>query len=207
VDPCQTADVTIFDEDGVATPTWQINKSVNAPELVVPLYVRDRLGLQTSSTVPALTPSVRAIPSEALNVAAASTAWESVWAVIAQGGPGSSLPYAPVRFHGLTEYSELIGPWAWLYEEAEAWEGAKTKIRDRVERARANPMFEQTLIEDLAVELGRPVKPFLLELEILPVEGTWWQQAYNGRVFLSSQLEADRDAYTSLLLDLLKPIA
>jgi hypothetical protein len=171
------------------------------------LYVRDRLGLRTRSTVPALTPSVRAIPSEALDVVAASAAWESVWAVIAQGGPGSYIPYVPVRFHGLTEHPDLIGAWAWLYEEASTWERTLPSARDRVERDRTDPMFAQTFIENLAIELGRPVKPFLLELAILPVEGTWWQQTQDGCVALSDQLEADRDAFSSLLLDLLKPIA
>lgn len=66
IDSVRLLSVSIFDEDGVPTPTWQIDASVYPSELVVPLYVRDRLGLRTRSTVPALTPSVQALPNEAL---------------------------------------------------------------------------------------------------------------------------------------------
>jgi hypothetical protein len=199
--------VTIFDEDGVPTPTWQISFSHNPSELVVPLYVRDRLGLRTNANVPALSPQVRAIPSKHLDVAAASASWDSVWEVIALGGRGGYFPFTPVRFYGLTGHPALIGPWAWLYEEASAWEAALPGGRELVAREQRDPLHDQKLVADLENELARPVKPFHLEFTVLPVDGVWWERTADGRVFLSGALVADPETYTPVLRRLLEPVA
>jgi hypothetical protein len=198
--------VTTFDEDGVPTPTWGISVSHNPSKLVVPLYVRDRLGLRTATTFPALSPPVRAIPSKHLDVAAASASWDSVWEQITLGPDGYS-PFTPVRFHGLTEHSELIGPWAWLYEEALAWTNALPGARELIAREKDDPLHDQKLVENLQDELGRPVKPFHLEFTVLPVAGVWWDRTDDGRVYLSDALVADAKTYTLVLRRLLEPIA
>jgi hypothetical protein len=198
--------VTIFDQDGVPTPTWGISASHNSSKFVVPLYVRDRLGLRTTTNVPALSPPVRAIPSEHLDVAAASASWDSVWEVITLG-PDGYIPFTPVRFSGLTEHPALIGPWAWLYQEALAWANAVPGGRELVAREKRHPPIEQKLVEDLENELGRPVKPFHLEFAVLPVDGVWWDRTADGRVYLSDALVADTETYAFVLRRLLEPIA
>jgi hypothetical protein len=198
--------VTIFDEDGVPTPTWGISASRNPSELVVPLYMRDRLGLRTATNVPALSPRVRAIPSEHLDVAAASASWDSVWEVITLGPDGYS-PFRPVRFYGLNEHPALIGPWAWLYEEASTWVSALPGVRELVAREKRHPLHDQKLVEDLERELGRPVKPFHLEFTVLPVDGLWWDRTVDGRIYLSDALVADIETYALVLRRLLEPIA
>jgi hypothetical protein len=198
--------VTIIDEDGVPTPTWGISASHNPSELVVPLYVRDRLGLRTTTNVPGLSPHVRAMPSQHLDVAAASASWDSVWAMIASG-PGGYSAFTPVRFSGLTEHPALIGPWAWIYEEACAWANALPGARELVAREKRHPLHDQNLVEDLENELGRPVKPFHLQYTVLPVDGVWWDRTGDGRVYLSDALIADPGSYRLVLRRLLEPIA
>jgi hypothetical protein len=198
--------VTTFDEDGVPTLTWGISASHNPSELVVPLYVRDRLGLRTTTNVPALSPRVRAIPSKHLDVAAASASWDSVWEVITLDLDGYS-PFTPVRFYGLTAHPGLIGPWTLLYEEACAWVAALPGGRELVAREKRHPLHVQMLVENLENELGRPVKPFHLEFTVLPVDGVWWDRTADGRVYLSDALVANTDTYTSVLRQLLEPIA
>jgi hypothetical protein len=199
--------MTIFDEDGVGTPTWQIDISGYPSELIVPLYVRDRLGLQTTATVPALSPPVQAIRSEHLDVAAASASWDGVWTVITRGGPGGFFPFTPVKFYGLTEHPALIGPWAWLYEEASTWEAALPSIRELETHEGRDPFLTQKLVVDLENELRRPVRPFRLKYAILPVDGVWWERAADGRAYLSDGLVADTEIYMSVLRRLLEPIA
>jgi hypothetical protein len=197
--------VTIFDEDGFPTPTWGISASHNPSNILVPLYVRDRLGLRTNTNIPALSPPVRAIPSKHLDVAAASASWDSVWEEITLGLEGYS-PFTPVRFYGLTEHPALIGPWAWLYQEAQAWGNALPGATELIARERRHPLLDQKLVADLENELGRPVKPFHLEFTVLPVDGVWWDRTADGRVYLSDALVADIATYTSVLRRLLEPI-
>jgi hypothetical protein len=194
-------------EDGVSVPSWAIDTTTYPLDLDIALYIRDRLALRSTFAIPPLSPPVRAVPPDRVDVEAASGSWDVTWTVLTRGEPGALLPFAPIRFQGLTEHPALIAPWAWLYQEASAWDAALPSPRERDTREGRDPLLEQTLVANLENQLGRPVKPFLLEFTVLPVEGSWCDRTADGRLYLSDDLIADTATYTSLLRRLLEPVA
>ncbi|WP_432520412.1 hypothetical protein [Kineococcus sp. SYSU DK006] len=174
--------------------------------LLLALHLRDAAGLRppTSPALPDLPPldppatPLRAAGADLAGLEVAGRQWARWWTGAFPGGPGALTSILPPRFDGLAGMPELRGLAELGIDDAVAWAARARALEDRVLRRTPTALFETNVLTGVERELGRRIRPFSLEVLVLPVTGTGsWDVA--GRAVVSLGLRADRDAYLEWL--------
>ena len=185
-------------------PSWRMNESTRH-DVLFALYVREACGIRKLAALPPLHPDIPrlAVPSQA----GLDAQWGRWWATVIEPElvpPSGPLVLVPGTTHTVTvpeSAGELIDVLQRLSEPATEWTmAAKTAMGLReVRQARRGGMEVVNLVNGFADELGRPVHPFRLDVEILPTtqRGLWWigQQT----IAVSGDLRDDAAAYVTAL--------
>jgi len=174
--------------------------------LLLGLYLRDAAGLHPPTSdllpdLPRLQPAVTPLRSvgEGLSGAdVAATQWATWWAAAFPGGPEALTSVLPPLFPGLRGMTELRGLAELAIDDAVTW-AAQARAREaRLARTRPLALFETNLVAEVERTLGRRIRPFSLEVVVLPLEGiASWDVA--GHPVITEDLRADRDAYLTWL--------
>ncbi|WP_432485468.1 hypothetical protein [Kineococcus esterisolvens] len=174
--------------------------------LLLALHLRDAAGLHppTSPEVPALPPldpPARSMGPAVLSPEgrrAAGAQWARWWAGAFPGGPQALTSLLPPAFPGLRGVPELRGLAELGIDEAVAWAARARRLESHVRAEVPVALFETTLLAQVERELGRYVRPFTLDVVVLPVRGPGSWDTPAGPV-VSLALRADRDAYLAWL--------
>lgn len=170
--------------------------------LLLGLHLRDAAGLRppTSAVLPELPrlhPAVaplRALGGEIAGAEVAARQWAHWWAGAFPGGPEALTSILPPMFPGLRGMTELRGLAELGIDEAVAWAAEARARESRLARSRPTALFETNLVAEVERTLGRRIRPFSLEVVVLPLEGiASWDVA--GLPVITEDLRADRDAY------------
>jgi hypothetical protein len=170
--------------------------------LLLGLYLRDAAGLQPPTSellpdLPRLSPAVTPLRSLGDRLSGADVAagqWATWWASAFPGGPVALTSILPPLFPGLRGMTELRGLAELGIDDAVAW-AAQARAREaRLTRTRPLALFETNLVAEVEQALGRRIRPFSLEVVVLPLQGiASWDVA--GHPVITEELRADRDAY------------
>lgn len=188
-----------------ASGPWGINLSM-PQALLLALHLRDagRLDVPESAEVPAFPPLVPAVPqlrSAGAGVsgrAAASVQWARWWADSFPGGPEALTSILPPRFPGLHGKPELRGLAELDMDDAIAWCALARREEAKVLATAPSALFETNLLTEVERELGRRIRPFALQVVVLPVQGLGHWDLPGGPV-ISLGLRAHRDEYLTWL--------
>lgn len=176
------------------------------------LYARDAAGLAVDMLVPPppLVPQVRIDPQlRALGTAQAAADWRAWWEAEVAAGPQSAAdlpdPLARPALIGpdlrslLNQATGPAGRWLSAHERDHM-----NHARERPRPAR-HPMGE--LVRSIEAELGRPIEPFQLQVDVLPVEGHWSHRAQRDHLLVSQSLSRNTAAYQILLEPIIRSLA
>ena len=183
------------------------------PDILFALYVREACGI-TKLTLPDLLPAIPRLMVD--DPAALSAQWGRWWASVIEPElvvPSGRLELVPGTTHtvmvparGAEQLRDVLGR---LAEPATEWSWrAKKEMGNReVTRARRGGLEVTHLVNGFADELGRPVHPFSLDVEVLPTvePGLWWigQQT----IAVSVDLRDDPEAYVAALRPIVASLA
>jgi hypothetical protein len=198
---------------------WRVREERWAEAYNVPLWFRaaERIDVPAGGVVPGpadidALPDRSAAPADAGELAAGWLAW---WQALAGQLPlrepldPSRLPSAlvftgPPDFTGLAGWPALQRVAAGRWHEATAW----YRQRERAGLAAGHPYDRPAVnaVRELERELGRPVKPFELDLVLLPVRDDQVRQLRPGRYLVPERLR-DGPRWPQLLRELMRPHA
>ncbi len=170
--------------------------------LLLALHLRDAAGLRPPVSpavpdLPPLDPPVRRAPGLP-GSEEAGRQWARWWAGAFPGGPEALTSLLPPTFPGLRGTPELRGVAELGIDEAVAWAERARRLERRVHADVPVALFETTLLARVERELGRRLRPFALDVVVLPVRGAAAWETPAGPV-ISLALRADRDAYLAWL--------
>ncbi len=174
--------------------------------LLLALHLRDAAGLRPPVSadvpdLPPLDPPARPLGAGGTPPAGAEAAaqqWARWWAGAFPGGPDALTSLLPPSFPGLRGMPELRGVAELGIDEAVAWAGRVRRLEERVLTRTPTALFETTLLARVERELGGHLRPFRLDVVVLPVAGAGAWETPAGPV-VSLGLRADRDAYLAWL--------
>jgi len=173
--------------------------------LLLGLYLRDAAGLHPPTSdllpdLPRLQPAVTPLRSgDGLSGAdVAATQWATWWATAFPGGPAALTSILPPLFPGLRGMTELRGLAELAIDDAVTW-SARARTREAgLTRTRPLALFETNLVAEVERTVGRRIRPFSLDVVVLPLQGVAsWDIA--GHPVITEDLRADRDAYLTWL--------
>ena len=184
--------------------SWRMSESTRY-DVLFALYIREACGIVKLDALPPLHPEIPRIAVSAN--AALDTQWGRWWATVIEPelvAPSGPLVLVPGTTHTVTvpeTARELLETLGRLAEPATEWaKSVKTTMAHReVAQARRGGIEVVNLVNGFANELGRPVHPFSLDVEIVPATrpGLWWigQQT----IAVSADLRADPAGYVTAL--------
>jgi hypothetical protein len=187
----------------VGKPSWEIRSGLNQDWAMV-LYVRDAAGLGRyvlpEPDLPPLEPAVPAQP-HSVDLGRAIREWQHWWTRTTQHSPDSAPRPRPPQWIGLEDLpavrtlaeQHVDGFRAWI-DPVQRTEMDKHRRNSRPERLNLTRFvngYEQTL--------GRPVRPFVLQITVLPFEGSGGWVLNENHVVVSTHLNDDGDALMAFL--------
>ncbi|NAZ83542.1 hypothetical protein GTR02_17130 [Kineococcus sp. R8] len=176
--------------------------------LLLGLHLRDAAGLRPPPSevlpeLPPLHPAVTPLRADGAAIAGGDVAaqqWGRWWASAFPGGPEALTSILPPLFGGLRGMTELRGLAELGIDDAVAWAAEAREREARLARTRPLALFETNLVAEVERTLGRRIRPFTLEVVVLPLRGiASWDVA--GHPVVTEELRADRDAYLTWLRD------
>ena len=199
--------------------SWRISEERRTEAYDVPLWFRaaERIDVPADGVVPGPLeidelPDRSAAPADAGELAAGWLAW---WRALTGQLPlrepldPARLPSAlvftgPPDFAGLADWPALQRIVAARWPEAMAW----FRDRERAGLAAGHPhdLPGVQAVRALEQELGRPVKPFELDLVLMPVRDDQIRELRPGRYLVPERLR-DGPGWPELLRELLRPHA
>lgn len=174
--------------------------------LLLGLHLRDAAGLHPPTSallpdLPRLHPAVTPLRVHGGEIAGAEVAgrqWAHWWAGAFPGGPEALTSILPPLFTGLRGMTELRGLAELGIDEAVTWAAGARDREARLTRTRPLALFETNLVAEVERDLGRRIRPFSLEVVVLPLQGiASWDVA--GLPVITEELRSDRDAYLTWL--------
>jgi hypothetical protein len=180
---------------------WGIDLTM-PQSLLLALHLRDAAGLQPPTSpllpdLPPLDPAAIPLHTAGADVAGLETAgrqWATWWARSFPGGADALTSILPPRYPGLNGMPELRGLAELGMDDAVTWCARARELEKRIITRTATALFETNLLTDVEHELGRRIRPFFLQVIVLPVAGAHhWDVV--GQPVISLGLRADRDAY------------
>ena len=121
--------------------------------------------------------------------------------------PLAFCPARPTRLPFRSRVQKCFTTPAEIAEAAEEWtRSADDSLRD-LAMTRAHGMEVTLLVNGFAEELGRPVHPFRLDVELVPTaeRGIWWIGQHT--IAVSAELRSDPDAYVAALRPIVAMLA
>ncbi|MGI4893743.1 MAG: hypothetical protein ACRYF3_01360 [Janthinobacterium lividum] len=184
---------------------WGINLAM-PQALMLALHLRDAAGLTPPSSpiVPAFPPldppahRLRTAGADLAGLEAAGQQWVRWWSAAFPGGPAALTSILPPRFPGLAGMTELRGLAELGMDDAVSWCTRAREVEAGLLRSVPSALFETNLVTDVERQLGRAIRPFTLQVVVLPVRGSHSWDLPGGAV-ISLGLRADRDAYLEWL--------
>ncbi|GLZ33203.1 hypothetical protein Lesp02_53910 [Lentzea sp. NBRC 105346] len=160
---------------------WTVECGVGTQSMLAALFVRDTLALSVDTTpdLPGLDPGVPVIVPPGVDRAAAARDWPGWWTEVLEDARAEE----PERVHDVADTNSLL--------TRPALRDAVLALRDDFYRYRGTPTGRPPLpVGDVvrAVEsrLGRPVRPFRLVINEVPVRGYVWERIAPGHVVAST---------------------
>lgn len=180
-------------------PSWEAREDASR-EILVGLYVRDALGVADPSGLPRLlgTGLSDAGPADERT----NWWWQRWWSAVLDPDQGrfAELPadFAEVGDRALKQHLDDARTWAEVAHEA------------HTEAAIARMPGDLTLnhvAQERAAALGRPVRPFRLRIEVLPLTtaGIWW--IGGNAIAVDELLRADLSSYALALEPIVERLA
>lgn len=187
--------------------SWQVRLTFPPGLMITGLFARDAAGLAVTMSFPPppLDPSVSIVPRlRDLGTDLAAADWPVWWE--AEIDEGAQPPH--VRPH-VSASRTLIGPDLQTLLDESAHPAAAWSTRHEAEHNRRVRDLHPTdrhatgdLVRSIGADLGRPVEPFELQVDVLPVQGRWNHRARRAHLQVSEGLYRDAPAY----LDVLEPV-
>lgn len=183
-------------------PSWQVRSGFDGP-LTLALYVRDVAGLgryaSAEPDLPVLQPPVPAQPVQA-DLAEVVRQWQRWWPRMLAERSEDAAPFGPPYWPGLEDLPVLR---ALVEEHFEAFSGWSRQVQLAEQaRARRGSLGLVHFVNGYERRLGRPVRPFRLDLREVPVEGRGGWVLSAGAVVVSSALLDDEAS----LMQFLQPV-
>jgi hypothetical protein len=168
-------------------PSWQI--VVDHPQvLAIALYIRDVAGIRHEALpadLPAVVPpAARAEESAATTQAAAE--WNAWWTRTLATGPRALTELRPPSFPAFADVPALQRLLREHFDAARRW--SESGKRDHADHMTSNSPPLGRWVEDVGRALGRPVAPFTLRIDEVPVAGETWRQVSDAHVLVSPAL-------------------
>ena len=184
---------------------WGIDLTM-PQSLLLGLHLRDAAGLRppTSPLLPDLPPldpaaiPLRTAGADVAGLEAAGRQWATWWARSFPGGADALTSILPPRYPGLHGMPELHGLAELGMDDAVTWCARVREVERQIVRRTATALFETNLLAEVERDLGRRIRPFTLDVVVLPVEGAHHWDVL-GQPVISLGLRADRDAYLDWL--------
>jgi len=194
-------------------PSWRMSES-SRPDILFALYVREAAGIGKLG-LPDLSPGIPRLGTTG-DADLLTAQWGRWWASVIEPElvvPSGPLDLVPGTTHtvmvpatGAEQLREVLEQ---LAEPATEWSWAAKRAMGHREitRARRGGLEVTHLVNGFADELGRPVHPFSLDVEVLPTvePGLWWigQQT----IAVSVDLRDDPEAYVAALRPVVASLA
>lgn len=206
-------------------PAWTLSEDDPA-DLTFALYVRDACGLRTAGDdVPPLTPQVHTTlawpgTDTATLLRSQWDAWwrallsdraiaqDWYWAFLSEQCGESARGDASVGL--LPIGGELSRAQRDLVLPASSWRSAHPFERRRApERACRgdDSVMVSRLVHDIESQIGHPARPFEYFVDVVPVQGRWFQHVSATALLVSEGLITDSDAYREVLRPRLTALA
>lgn len=191
------------EQSGVMRSAGRWGIDLTMPQsLLLALHLRDAAGLRppTSALLPELPPldpaaiPLRTAGADVAGLQAAGEQWARWWARSFPGGADALTSILPPRYPGFNGMPELRGLAELGMDDAVTWCGRARDVEKRVITRTATALFETNLVTSVEHDLGRRIRPFSLQIVVLPVEGAHHWDVL-GQPVISLGLRADRDAY------------
>jgi hypothetical protein len=214
------------------TKSWAM--ATDEPSMLLfALHVRDASGLrpQSEPQVPELEPAVLGPVGAPPDVLTASKQWDAWWKQLLDGGgfwpehvdprdfgtirrdPAvAKLYYWPAQFAlpdypGLDGSPELQSLARAQHAAALAWAAARKLEWEALETSRSRAGLEGRIVRDIERTLGRPARPFRLDLRLLPVAAAYVWRTSKDRALMSLRMYRDRAGYESWLTEIVRELA
>lgn len=206
-------------------PSWQIG--IDQPEnLVIGLFVRDVAGLKTKHTwLPRCAPGIARESGE--GSAAAAHQWDLWWdrslstdwnRADQSQDPLAGLRWLPPDFESLQSAPALQEVVARYFDEAREW--ATDRLTEHIELMIGTPdlrpfhrgrrggrgLEETRLVAGLERDLGRPARPFQLQITVIPVAGKDLWQLDPHHVLLTDELLSDSIDYRARITPVVQAV-
>ena len=184
------------------------------PDILFALYVREACGI-AKLALPALVPAVPRLET-ASSPPELAAQWGRWWASVIEPelvAPNGPLELVPGTTHTVmipvTGAEALREVLVRLAEPATEWSWAARRAMGarEVARVRRGGLEVTHLVNGFADELGRPVHPFSLDVEVLPTveRGLWW--IGQRTIAVSVDLRDDPEAYVAALRPVVASLA
>lgn len=185
--------------------------------LLVALYLRDCAGLQGVGlpALPPLNPAVRKVPTRQLirpvgGRATLRVEWEAWWHTLLVHRVGDAVLPLPPRFEALDGMAALKALLRAHFGTAMAWAAercAEYALRVGARGADSMDLLLGRILEERELELGRPARPFTLEVVELPLEGrrAWWVEP--DKLLICQDLFDDELAFRSYVEPIIRVLA
>lgn len=214
------------------TTSWRI--AIDEPQsLLLALYVRDASGLrpEVDPDIPALEPAVPFGEKASHAPTVASAQWTDWWQLLLEGGgfwPEHKNPsdlarltddpaiqrlfywpsqHMPPDFAGLSRAPELQAFVRKHHKVARVWSEARKHEFLELSSARQRVFLESEIVRTIERRLGRTVRPFALDIRVLPVASVQAWRLSTGRALVSRALFMDRVAYREWLEPMIGELA
>ena len=214
------------------TTSWRTG--IDEPHsLLRALYVRDASGLrpEVHPDIPALEPAVPVGEKASHAASVASAQWTDWWQLLLDGGgfwPEHKNPsdmatlthdpeiqrlfywpseYLPPDFVGLSHATELQTLIRKHFEAARIWSEERHLEFAALSSARQRVLLESEIVRTIEGGLGRTVRPFTLDIRVLPVASVQSWRLSSGRALVSRALFMDRVAYREWLEPIIGELA
>lgn len=186
-------------------PSWQIIVG-NPQVLAIALYIRDLSGVvheASRADLPAVVPPVAR--AEAGSPTSDATAeWNAWWSRALATGPGAVLELQPPAFPAFADAPALQQLLQEHFEAAHRWsERTSGGLTDQMR----NSLPFGELVNDVGRALGRPVSPFTLRIDEVPVAGETWRPVTDAHVLVSPALLRRPVALFAKLLPAIQKLA
>ncbi|WP_448058547.1 hypothetical protein [Cellulomonas hominis] len=192
-------------------PSWQLRIHDLRQALVAALHVRDGLGLSVPGSPPPLVPTVPpTAPVPARSVLADE--WGQWWHALLtmddedRLGPDPWLPSDELRTLRPLVDARRTESLRWAADLRRATHISPDGSLALRARSGPEPLLVTRLVAEMEREAGRPARPFVLRVDVLPVVGPWWMMPSPGHLLVGQEIYVDAHAWRSLLRELLAPV-